>query len=77
MIIEQMPPFLKEAFVAAALRQAQEGMMTLDARFGEAVLNQVDQLTKQMRRLRDPDTLREFASPDAEPMGLRRNRTRE
>jgi AAA+ superfamily predicted ATPase len=69
------PAFLKEAFVAAALRQAQEGITTLDARFGEAVLHQIDQLTKQMRRLRDPDTLREFASPDTEPMGLRRNRS--
>jgi len=66
------PAYLKEAFIAAALRQAQEGEAQLGTRFADAVLLEIDELQKHLRRMRDPETLREFTSPDAEPMGLRK-----
>ena len=68
------PAYLKEAFIAAALSLAQGGVMTLDSRFAEAVLAQIEELRVHLRKMRDPDTLRDFSSPDAVPMGIRRLR---
>lgn len=68
------PAYLKEVFVSAALRQAQEGLHTLDARFAEAVMGQVEELREQLRRVQRPETLGDFVSPDAAPVGIRRSR---
>ena len=58
------PAYLKEAFVAAALHCAHEGITVLDERFAAAVLQQVDELRTQMRRMRDPDALAEMRGDD-------------
>jgi len=57
---------LKEAFLAAALKQAQAGLTRLEGRFAETVLAQVEEQRKHLQRSRNPD---------AEPIGLRRNRS--
>ena len=68
------PAYLKEAFVAAALRQAQEGTDALDERFGEAVLGQIEELRAYLHQMKDPDALADFVTPGASPIGLRRER---
>ncbi len=68
------PAYLKEAFVAAALRMAQEGRDSLDAVFGEAVLKQVEELRDHLRRVQHPENLSEFLSPDSGGLGIRRHR---
>lgn len=69
------PAYLKEAFVSAALHMAQEGIVTLDHRFAESVLNQIDELKRHLQLLKDPDALGDFVNPDAAPVGIRRPRT--
>lgn len=64
------PAYLKEAFIAAALSQAQSGALTLDAAFGEAVLSQADELREHLKRMRDPDALAEMTTGDG--MGFRK-----
>ena len=68
------PAYLKEAFIGAALTLAQAGVMALDARFAAEVETQIEELRRHLRKMRDPETLRELSDPNAEPMGIRRNR---
>lgn len=68
------PAYLKEVFVSAALRQAQEGTDALDARFAHCVLSQVEELRAYLQQVKDPDALGDFVTPDASPIGLRRER---
>jgi SpoVK/Ycf46/Vps4 family AAA+-type ATPase len=65
------PAYLKEAFISAALHLAQSGIMELDHRFEQAVLDQVDELRQYLRQVRDPGSLGEMRSHDG-PIGLRR-----
>jgi len=65
------PAYLKEAFTAAALHCAQEGIAPLDARFGEAVLSQVDELKAHLKKVKNPDALAEMRSGD-DAIGFRR-----
>ncbi len=65
------PAYLKEAFTAAALHCAQEGFESLDARFAEAVLSQVDELRAHLKKVKNPDALAEMRSGD-DAIGFRR-----
>jgi MoxR-like ATPase len=65
------PAYLKEAFISAALHLAQSGIMELDHRFEQAVLDQVDELRQYLRQVRDPGSLAEMRSHDTS-IGLRR-----
>lgn len=65
------PAYLKEVFVAAALRQAQEGVKQLDGRYADEVLAQVKELKAYMRNIRDPQSLAEMESPGTSGMGFR------
>ena len=56
------PAYLKEAFLSAALQQAQEGVTLLDAPFAAAVLLQVDELKAHLRRMDDPEALAEMSA---------------
>ena len=56
------PAYLKEAFVSAALQRAQEGAMTLDTAFADAVLAQVDELKAHLKRMDDPEALAELTA---------------
>lgn len=71
------PAYLKEVFVSAALRRAQAGAMVLDEQFHNAVIDQVEELRKHMRRMQKPDELGEFISPESAPMGIRGKSARE
>lgn len=51
------PAYLKEAFVSAALQRAQEGVSVLDDKFADAVLRQIDELRKHLKRMDDPEAL--------------------
>ena len=64
------PAYLKEAFLSAALQQAQDGVTLLDAPFAEAVLAQVDELKAHLRRMNDPDALAEMTVGSG-PLGFR------
>jgi len=66
------PAYLKEVFIAAALRLAQDGIDVLDARFAEATLAQVEELRKHLRQLRDAATLGEMNDSCVEAIGIRR-----
>ena len=63
------PAYLKEAFLAAALRRAQAGATALDASYAEAVLEQVEELRAHFKRMRAPDVLAEMSVVDG--MGFR------
>ena len=65
------PAYLKEAFVSAALSLAQSGSTTLDARFAEAVLEQVAELKTHLKKVKNPDALSEMRSGD-DSIGFRR-----
>jgi hypothetical protein len=65
------PAYLKEVFVSAALRRAQAGAMLLDEQFHNAVIDQVEEMRKHLRRMQKPDELGEFTSPETMPMGIR------
>ena len=65
------PAYLKEIFVAAALRQAQQGIDRLDQRFADEVLTQVKELKAYMQSIRDPESLAEFESPGVQSLGFR------
>jgi SpoVK/Ycf46/Vps4 family AAA+-type ATPase len=67
------PAYLKEVFVAAALRQAQEGIKQLDGRYADEVLAQVKELKAYMRTIRDPQSLAEMESPGMSGIGFRPN----
>ena len=54
------PAYLKEAFLSAALQQAQEGVTLLDAPFAAAVLVQIDELKAHLKRMNDPESLAEM-----------------
>jgi hypothetical protein len=69
------PAYLKEAFVSAALHMAQEGIETLDQRYADTVLNQIEELRRHLQLLKDPDALGDFVNPDAAPVGIRRTRS--
>ena len=56
------PAYLKEAFLSAALQQAQEGAATLDDRFARSVLTQVDELRAHLKRMEDPEALAEMSA---------------
>ncbi len=56
------PAYLKEAFLSAALQQAQEGVALLDAPFAAAVLVQVDELKAHLKRMNDPEALVEMTA---------------
>ena len=56
------PAYLKEAFVSAALQRAQEGAMTLDNAFADAVLAQVEELKAHLKRMDDPEALAELTA---------------
>lgn len=71
------PAYLKEAFVSAALRCAQAGATILDMQFHNAVIDQIEDLRKHLRRLQNPDELGEFISPESAPMGIRSKSRRE
>jgi len=65
------PAYLKEAFTAAALHCAQEGIAPLDNRFADAVLSQVDELKAHLKKVKNPDALAEMRSGD-DAIGFRR-----
>ena len=65
------PAYLKEAFLSAALQQAQDGAANLDSRFGAAVLDQVKELKHYLRRTRDAESLGDINVADR-PIGMRR-----
>jgi len=65
------PAYLKEAFTAAALHCAQQGIVPLDARFVDAVLSQVDELKAHLKKVKNPDALAEMRSGD-DAIGFRR-----
>jgi SpoVK/Ycf46/Vps4 family AAA+-type ATPase len=58
------PAYLKEAFLSAALEQAQQGDLTLDAKFSESVLKHLDSLKRYLKKVKDPDSLGEMRSTD-------------
>ncbi len=68
------PAYLKEAFISGALRQAQAGVPILDQRFAQAVLGQVDELKRHLKQIRNPEALGGFEHPEAQAIGIRRNR---
>jgi len=51
------PAYLKEVFVSAALRCAQEGIEVLDEAFADAALEEVAELRLHLKRARDPEVL--------------------
>ena len=51
------PAYLKEVFVSAALRCAQEGIEVLDEAFADAALEEVAELRLHLKRARDPEAL--------------------
>ena len=59
------PAYLKEAFLAAALQQAQAGATLLDANYAQAVLEQVEELRVHLKRMRDPDALADMSGGEA------------
>ena len=63
--------YVKEAVVAAALQQAHEGLETLDDRFADCVLQQIDDLKAQRKKLKDPDALAALTNGN-ESVGFRR-----
>ncbi len=65
------PAYLKEAFLGAALQQAQTGTMVLDEVFAGAVLKQVDELRQHLKKMQNPDALAEMTT-GLDTMGLRR-----
>jgi len=65
------PAYLKEAFTAAALHCAQQGIAPLDHRFADAVLAQVDELKAHLKKVKNPDALAEMRSGD-DAIGFRR-----
>ncbi len=71
------PAYLKEVFVSAALRRAQSGAMVLDEQFHNAVVDQVEELRKHLKRMQKPDELGEFNSPESAPMGIRGKTSRD
>jgi AAA+ superfamily predicted ATPase len=58
------PAYLKEAFLSAALERAQSGDLVLDARFGEAVIEQIDSLREYLKKIKTPDRLGEMRSTE-------------
>lgn len=65
------PAYLKEVFTSAALSRAQDGATTLDEKFGEAVMQQVEELRAHLKRAKDPDALASMNSHD-DIVGFRR-----
>ena len=45
--------------------------MILDEQFHNAVIDQVEEMRKHLRRMQKPDELGEFTSPETMPMGIR------
>ena len=68
------PAYLKEVFVSAALKQAQDGADVLDTRFAESVLEQIEELRAYLQQVKDPDAMGDFLNPEAAPIGIRRDR---
>ncbi len=69
------PAYLKEALTGAALALAHAGNAdVLDERYAVAVLAQVDELRKTMRRLKDPAALAEMTT-GGDAIGYRRGST--
>lgn len=66
------PAYLKEALTAGALTLAQEGVTTLDSRYADAVLAQVDELRQTIKRLKDPAALAEMTAGEGNIGLLRR-----
>lgn len=66
------PAYLKEALTAGALTLAQEGVTSLDNRYADAVLAQVDELKQTLRRLKDPAALAEMTAGEGAIGLLRR-----
>jgi hypothetical protein len=69
------PAFLKELFISAALRCAQNGALVLDGRFVLAVREQIGELRAQMRKVKNPDALTDVTS-SCDAIGLRRHAAR-
>jgi hypothetical protein len=65
------PAYLKEAFTSAALSRAQAGALVLDAAFGQAILEQVDELKAHLKRAKDPEGMTAMAGEN-EVIGFRR-----
>ena len=65
------PAYLKEVFTAAALSRAQEGATTLDEKFADAVMSQVEELRAHLKRAKDPDSLATMSGSD-DVVGFRR-----
>ncbi len=64
------PAYLKEVFLSAALRRAQEGAATLDRDFAAAALAEVGALREHLRALRDPDALAQVGNRGLTPVGF-------
>jgi hypothetical protein len=62
--------YLKEVFVSAALRRANEGVALMDDAFLDAALEAAGELRTHLRRVRDPDSLAEMR-PGREILGFR------
>jgi transitional endoplasmic reticulum ATPase len=65
------PAYLKEAFTSAALSRAQAGALALDAAFGIAILEQVDELRAHLKRTKDPEAMTAIGGEN-EVIGFRR-----
>lgn len=65
------PAYLKEAFTSAALSRAQAGALVLDAKFGQAILTQVEELKAHLKRAKDPEGMT-VMSGENEGIGFRR-----
>ncbi|RYG75590.1 ATP-binding protein [bacterium] len=65
------PAYLKEAFTSAALSRAQAGALVLDAAFGEAILEQVEELRAHLKRAKDPEGMTAMGGEN-EGIGFRR-----
>lgn len=66
------PAYIKEVFVSAALALAQSGADSLDHRFRDSALAQIDDLRRHLKETRDPDSLAEFGFP-VDAIGYRRS----
>jgi hypothetical protein len=55
------PAYLKEALISAALHRAQQGALQLDARYADAVLDQIAELRAHLRRTKNPQALAEMS----------------
>ena len=69
------PAFLKEAFLAAMLELAHEGHTTLDARYANAVSEQVDTLRKYLKKAKNPEKMADMLAGNDSNIGFRNRKS--